>query len=416
LANINSSPVSKPFVISAIILLILGSIIGSIWIMSLYGIEISSEILSITPFHRILQLDGFLSLLILGIGYMIIPRFRNVLLPKPNLAYVSFGLVIVSIALTFLEYKDNFIFILSYTLRLVGIGIFSAIVLWLVQIRPKLLRKSDYFFVMSITIFITVNVLSIVFNQINFNFDPLSQIHMWLLFPILMIFGVQYKFLPSFIGFMRPKNKTGNLAIILTGLCCILGVLSTLNLNEYFPLVFSFVLLSSAVSFAISLYIFGGFDNSEIKKLFRGEKKARFDFLSILTKISFSFLFLAIVMSILYRFNPEFFTFYDLTIHYTSIGFIGFTVMLFLPLMLPPIINKSIQFLKFNKFPIFLVLIALGLRTLGDLMFFDSILLKISGLEYLFGLSGWLIVIALFVFVIMIHRSMKTMSSDLQTI
>lgn len=384
--------------------------------MSLYGIEISSEILAITPFHKILQLDGFLSLLILGIGYMIIPRFRNVLLPKPNLAYVSFSLVITSTALTFFENKDNFIFILSYTLRLVGIGIFSAIVLWLVQIKPKLLRKSDYFFVMSITIFMTVNILSIVFNQINFNFDPLSQIQLWLLFPILMIFGVQYKFLPSFIGFMRPKNKTGNLTIILSGLCCILGVLSTLNLNEYLPLVFSFVLLSSTASFVISLYIFGGFDNSEIKKLFRGEKKARFDFLSILTKISFSFLFLAIIMSILYRLNPEFFTFYDLTIHYTSIGFIGFTVMLFLPLMLPPIINKSIQFLKFNRFPIFLVLIALGLRTLGDLMFFDSILLKSSGLEYLFGLSGWLIVIALLVFVIMIHRSMKTMSSDLQTI
>ena len=384
--------------------------------MSLYGIEISSDILSITPFHRILQLDGFLSLLILGIGYMIVPRFRNVLLPKPNLAYVSFGFVITSIALTFFEHKDNYIYFLSDTLRLVGIGIFSGMVFWLVQIKPKLLRKSDYFLVMSIAIFITVNVLGIVFEQINFNFDSLSQIQLWLLFPILMIFGVQYKFLPSFIGFMRPKNKTGNLTIILAGLSCILGVLSTLNLNEYLPLVFSFTLLSSAVSFAVSLYIFGGFDNSEIKKLFRGEKKARFDFLSILTKIAFSFLFLAILMGILYRLIPDFFAFYDLTIHYTSIGFIGFTIMLFLPLMLPPIINKSIQFLKFNKLPIFLVLTALGLRTLGDLTFLNSNSLQSLGLEYLFGFSGWLIVTALFVFVIMIHRSMKTMSSDLQTI
>lgn len=414
MAYINSSPVSKPFVISAIVLLFLGSIIGSIWIMSLYGIEVSSDIISITPFHRVLQLDGFLTLLILGIGFMIVPRFRNVLLPNPKLAYVSFALVVVSIGLTFIE--NNEIFFLSDALRLSGIGIFSGIVFWLVQIKPKLLRKSDYFLVMSILIFLTVNVLGIIFDHYDYSFDSLSQIQLWLLFPILMIFGVQYKFLPSFIGFMRPKNKTGDLTIILAGITCIFGILSALNLNEIIPFLFSFSLFSTAVLFSISLYIFGGFDNSEIKKLFRGEKKARFDYLSILTKISFSFLFLGIIIGILFRMYPEIFSFYDLTIHYTAIGFIGFTIMLFLPMMLPPIINKSIEFLKFNKSPIILVMSALVIRTIGDFIFLQTDSFESSGLEYLFGLSGWLIVMALFIFVIMIHRSMKTMSSDLQTI
>ncbi len=416
MAYTNTSPVSKPFVISAIVLLFIGSIIGSIWIMSLYGIEISLEILSTTPFHRILQLDGFLTLLILGIGYMIVPRFRNELLPKPKLAYFSYGLVVASISLTFFEHMEIFPSFLSDVLRLGGIGIFSGIVFFLVQIKPKLLRKSDYFIVMSIFIFITVNVLEIIFNQFEYNFDPLSQIQLWLLFPILMIFGVQYKFLPSFIGFMRPKNVTGNITIILACFSCILGILASLNLNEFLPIVFSFVFLSTSISFAISLYIFGGFDNSEIKKLFHGEKKARFQYLSILTKISFSFLFLAIVVGILYRIYPDTFAYYDLTIHYTSIGFIGFTIMLFLPMMLPPIINKSIQFLKFNKFPIFLVIAALSIRTVGDFLYLSSNSIKPAGFEYIFGLSGWLIVIALFVFVIMIHRSMNTFSSDIQTI
>lgn len=307
MAYINSSPVSRPFVISAVVLLFIGSSIGSIWIMSLYGIEISSEIFSITPFHRILQLDGFLTLLILGIGYMIIPRFRNVLLPIPNLAYISFGLVIASVAWTFFESKENFL--ISDSLRLAGIGIFSGVAFWLMQIKPKLLRQSDYFLMMAVIIFVSVSILGIVFEQLGYNFDSLSLIQLWLLFPILMIFGVQYKFLPSFIGNMRPKNKTGNLTIALAGISCILGVLSSLNLNEYIPLGFSFVLLCTAVSFAISLYIFGGFDNSEIKKLFRGEKKARFVYLSILTRISFSFLFLAIIMGILFRLYPDFFHF-----------------------------------------------------------------------------------------------------------
>ena len=165
MTKLTASPVSKPFVVSAVVLLFIGSIIGSIWIMSLYGIEIGSEIILITPLHRILQLDGFLTLLILGIGYMIVPRFRNVTLPKPNLAYVSFGLVISSITLSLFFSIENSIDLISDFLRLAGIAIFSGIVFWLIKIKPGLLPKADYFLVMSVIVFLSVNILGIIFNQ-----------------------------------------------------------------------------------------------------------------------------------------------------------------------------------------------------------------------------------------------------------
>ena len=53
----------------------------------------------ISELHKMLQMDGFLTLLIMGIGYMIVPRFRNIQLASVKLAYASFILIIVSLAL-----------------------------------------------------------------------------------------------------------------------------------------------------------------------------------------------------------------------------------------------------------------------------------------------------------------------------
>jgi len=52
-----------------------------------------------------LQMDGFLTLLIMGIGYMIVPRFRNIQLASVKLAYASFILIIASLALQSIQQK-----------------------------------------------------------------------------------------------------------------------------------------------------------------------------------------------------------------------------------------------------------------------------------------------------------------------
>jgi hypothetical protein len=94
----------------------------------------------------------------------------------------------------------------------------------------------------------------------------------------------------------------------------------------------------------------------------------------------------------------------DLAIHYTAIGFIGITIMLFLPLMLPPITGKSINFMNFNKLPIILILSALTLRTLGDIIIDMSVQNQFS---LVFGMSGLVVLAAMFCFVAMIHKSME---------
>jgi hypothetical protein len=78
-----------------------------------------------------------------------------------------------------------------------------------------------------------------------------------------------------------------------------------------------------------------------------------------------------------------------------------------LPLMLPPITGKIVHFTKFNSLPLLLVVAALAIRTSGDILMTTMQLATTTSASYLFMVSGWLIVAALFAFVTMIHRSMK---------
>jgi len=65
----------KPFVITALIMLIISSMIGSIWMMTIYGVILPAELISMIHLHKLLQFDGFISMIIMGIGYLIVPRF-----------------------------------------------------------------------------------------------------------------------------------------------------------------------------------------------------------------------------------------------------------------------------------------------------------------------------------------------------
>src|SRR5262245_17653744 len=198
--------------------------------------------------HRILQIDVFLTLLIMGVGYMIVPRFRNVPLPTVKYAYLSFFLVFISLIfhiVTLLQFSilgDKFflIIIVITTLRVSGISIFVAIVFLMLKIKPKRLRLSDYFIALYVATLLTMNIVELaqMLDVIYLVDDPseprltiaytLSHIELWLLFPIIMVFGIEYKTLPSFLGFIRPRGTIGLCSFILISSCVITGLLAIL--------------------------------------------------------------------------------------------------------------------------------------------------------------------------------------------
>jgi hypothetical protein len=420
LANtINYSSASKPFIITAVILLFIGSSIGSIWMMSILGTNLPQWFHGTFQLHRMLQMDGFLTLLIMGIGYMIVPRFRNIQLPSVKLAYVSFLLILASLIFQFIlavDYDDKNLSWMIMISRISGVIIFLMIAFWTLRVRPKLLGLSDYFIALCLVSLMTVNVIELSGYR---HPNSLTHIQYWLLFPVLMIFGIEYKTLPSFLGFIRPRKASAIASLVSICICMISGFVSVIFTGMTLLLVtiiFNVTLFASALTFANAIYAFGGFDNREILRLIKGEKKARYNFTVIHIKISFLFLFIGIVMAILFSLVGQYFAFYDLVIHSIAIGFIGLTIALYLPLMLPPIIGKIIHFTSLNKIPLFLIITSLIIRAVGDFILVQPLsssslgYIQISSpqiLTYFFGLSGWLIVAAMLFFVIMIHKSMK---------
>ncbi len=400
--NIKVSVISKPFIVSALILVFAGSIIGSIWMMSLLGASIPFT-LRVFPLHKIFQVDGFLTLLIMGVGYMIVPRFRNANLPCLKLAYLSLSLVLLSITMSIISTIDNIMIELGRYAHFSGVAIFASIMIWMLRIRPRLLRMADCFIMLSIIILLAINAINLLDVSAR---NQLSEVQLWLLFPILMIFGIEYKTLPSFLGFIRPVKKLSIISFGLTTLSVALGLLSSIYGSLAFAAIFNIILLGAAITFAFSVYIFGGFDNKEILRFIEGENKARYMYTILHSRLAFIFLYTGISIAAAFSIVENNYILYDLAIHYVAIGFIGITIALYLPLMLPPITGNMVHFTKFNSIPILLVVVALAMRTAGNIVITTQMS---SDANYFLMMSGWLIVSALFLFVTMVRRSKQKM-------
>ena len=182
--------------------------------MSIFCTNLPSWLRGTLQLHKMLQLDGFLTLLIMGICYMIIPRFRNVQLVSVKLVYISFVLILLSLSLQIIQSVGNDKNLSTGIMisRLVGVLIFLIILFWTLRIRPKLLRLSDYFIALCLITLITVNLIDL--SQYGYS-NSLTQILLWLLFPLLMIFGIEYKTLPSFLGYIRPRKTLAVVSLIL---------------------------------------------------------------------------------------------------------------------------------------------------------------------------------------------------------
>lgn len=383
--------------------------------MMIYGLKLPAELMSRVNLHVLLQFDGFLTLMIMGMGYLIVPRFRNITIPSIKIAYASYVFMLISIICSIVvswpgvpQMIHDFGSFLADTFRVLAVGIFCFIIIWILRVRPKLLRMADYFIGMSVVLFGTLTVLH------SFNFNVITNnILLWLMFPILMIFGVEYKTLPSFISFIWPRKLPSliSAALLTLSLCC--GIASIFHHSILLSTLFQFSFLAGAICFAWAHNIFVGFDTSNIMQLSKGEKKARYKYTLFIAKVSFAFLFVGITLSITSIYLPNIFVIYDMWIHIIAIGFIGLTIALYLPLLLSPILGRTIRFTHFSKLPVWLIVISLSVRVVGDI-FIQSI--SYSGevsYQYLaisLSLSGWLIVAAILSFMFMVHRSMNVVS------
>ena len=413
---VKNNYIIKPFIISAIVFIFVGSLIGSIWLTNILKLNIPIFNGSIFNLHRVFQIESGLTLLIMGIGFMIVPRFRNIPIGSLTIIKISFLFIILSSLLAIVStinmFKSNineqFVFF-SQIFRLLGILIFLGKIFDSLKIKPKLLRDADYFIALSSICLLIISIL----NLLKVNGNTLLNIEIQLLFPIIMIFGIEYKTLPSFLGFIRPRKKIGMLSLLFLTTTFIIGIIAELFAdNTLLPILFNLIMLSSSITFSISAYVYNDYENKKYILQSTGDKKDRYLYTLYHTRVSFYFLFIGSAFGLMFYLFDKTFIFYDLSIHFIAIGFIGITIASYLPMMLAPILGKPIAVKKFNNIPLILITISLLIRSIGMMYisYFNGSDLFI--LHVLTSLSGFLILFAIAVFITLLYKSIKSLPKN----
>jgi hypothetical protein len=186
---VKNNYIIKLFIISAIIFILVGSFIGSIWFAFILNVNIPLINGSIFNLHHIFQVENGLTLLIMGIGFMIVPRFRNISIGSLTIIKISFlsisistFLVIVSTINIYESIINERILFVSEIFRIFGILLFIGKIIDTLKIQPKLLRTADYFVGFSSICLLIISVL----NLFKLNDNTLTDIEIQLLFPIIM--------------------------------------------------------------------------------------------------------------------------------------------------------------------------------------------------------------------------------------
>lgn len=397
----------RPFVRASVIVLFIGSSIGSTWMLALSGYSIGIPA-SVFTSHKELQ-TGAVTLLIMGVMYMLVPRIRNIRFTHVREARISFVLMIVALIVhsTRIIAMDmvngttviaNAMTVASYMLKISALGLFSTMILLMLKTAPRVGRLADYYFILALSmllIYHVVNTLTIA--GIGIGMESLNLIYIWLTSIILTIFGVQYKVVPVFFNQSTPMNGIDKVAFISA-----LASSSLLLLHLFLYAMIAMIV--SSLTFAYSTYIMRRLtipeflytsDDPQAK-----EKVARLRFFATLLRVSYIALLLGLISAVLYAINPSF-NLYDLAIHIVTIGFIGITIMNFMPIMLPPIVGRNVNYTRFNMIPLIVLLTAVVLRIAWNIL---PYMMQVE--RVVFGISGILTVATMLLYINMLHASM----------
>ena len=133
-----------PIIIAAIIFILIGSFVGTIWFAFILNVNIPVFNGSVFNLHGIFQLESGLTLLIMGIGFMIVPRFRNVSIGLITIIKISFlsiilstFLVIVSTINIYESVINQRIIFISEIFRIFGVLLFVGKIIDTLKIKPK---------------------------------------------------------------------------------------------------------------------------------------------------------------------------------------------------------------------------------------------------------------------------------------
>ena len=394
----------------------IATILGALMLTSMSGIGLSFN-LSLFLDHPYLQIFGFLSEFVCGVGYSIIPLFKSKKLTKPKVAYIPLSLITTANIIGIIAVVaggTNFISlfqVLSF-LILVSSLIFGYQILEVLGRPIKVLGEAELFLSMAAISFVLISAVFF----LNFAFPKLlgsgsgelfspSFIYLSLAgFTGSMIFGVELRTVA-----FRMTNYRKTIAKITASLQAVSVCLSFIGAFRdlgFLVSAASLTFLLSGICFSISIRIFEYPAKSRILlPLTAGRPNvASHNTISNYSNfcISSSILWLLFSLSLGVAweiFDISGFWVRDSFIHSVAIGFIGSAIIAYGPVLLPGVLSQKAPKKHLSLFPIVFLNVGLVVRDAGN---FYSTWFALS-LPIWESLSGLFVVIAMILLMTNMH-------------
>lgn len=394
----------------------IATILGALMLASISGVGFPFR-LSLFSDHPYLQIFGFLSEFVCGVGYSVIPLFKSKKLARPAVAYIPFALITAANVLGIVavisggSYYDSLFQVLSL-LILVSSGIFCCQILDVLGRPSRILGEAEAFLSMASVSFVLISVvffLNSAFPELigNGSGDLFSAGFIYLSlagFTGSMIFGVELRTVAFRMRTYR-KNVT-KITAILQAISIVLTFLSVFRNLGFLASAASLTFLLSAICFAISIRIFEYPAKSRsLLPLTAGRPNVAShntisNYSDVCISSSILWLLFSFSLGVAWQvFDIAGFWVRDSFIHSLAIGFIGSAIIAYGPVLLPGVLSQKAPKKHLSLAPLLFLNIGLIFRDAGN---FYSTWLSLS-LPVWESLSGLFILISMILLMMNMH-------------
>jgi hypothetical protein len=403
------------FIAAGSIFAFIGTVLGALMLASLSGVRIPFSLELFTD-HPYLQIFGFLSEFVCGVGYSVIPLFKSRKLANPRVAYIPFSLITIANVLGVIavtasgKYYVPLFEVLSF-LILVSSVIFCYQVLRIIGRPSKILTEAEPFLSMATISFVLISIVfflsSVEPGVLGNNGDLFSAGFIYLSLPGFagsMIFGVELRTVA--FRMTNYRKKVAMTTAVVQAVSISLSFLSVFRGLSYLGSVASTSFLLSAVCFAISIRIFEGKRRSRVLlPLTEGRSNvashsAISDYSGTCIFSSILWLLFSFSLGVAWQlFGIGNFAIRDSFIHSLAIGFIGSAITAYAVVLLPGVISQRPPKKRLSLLPLLILNAGLVIRDAGN--FYST--WSAGSLPVWESLSGAFIIIAMILLISNIH-------------
>lgn len=389
---------SKIFIVVAIIFLIIALLDGIFRLMTISGI--STGILeNIYGLHPILMVFGFLACIVMAervAGIAVIPNLKKSSVPIAMVPLIAFGVVSETIGYT----------VGPVWSRYLGGALLFAGCLAFIFVLFRLANKTGvklpfYFMIVSAVSLAGAAILS----AFSLPAGNSGFIMLLLSFPLVFILGERVE-LTRFTS-TATVTRRFRLAFALVTSAIALFVLSSF-LDSFFEAQITALSVGSTLLFVTLITVL--LAESQNFKLLSKSKEPLQRYVFSHTRVAYAWGIFGVALGGIYFADSMQIDLYDPFIHSIAVGFVGTMLLAHGPVILPSVTGRKLDQTKLTLLPLVILTAGNLIRIVGDL---SSLAYYSQVIAIIVGLSGWLILIAVIVFLKEIFMSSSATRANL---